>query len=104
MRSFLLPIIVIAITISGCTADDPDAQMMRDAKTILFESCKKTGAELPGATQRQITSFCTCSTEKTLALLGTEGVQYLRKHGDFPELQKGQIKRAGLDCSASMLK
>jgi hypothetical protein len=104
MRSFLLSLFVLGITISGCTAEDPDAQMMRDAKTRLLESCKKTGAGLAGATQRQITSFCTCSTEKTIAILETEGVRYLRDNSDFPDSKKEQIKRAGFSCSASILK
>jgi hypothetical protein len=101
---YLLAIFLLAVFISGCAAQDPDAPMMLDAKKTLFESCKKTGAALPNATDRQITSFCTCSTEKTIAMLGTEGVRDLRKNGDFSDAQKVQIKQVGLNCSASMLK
>jgi hypothetical protein len=104
MKSFLLPIFLLALFVSGCTANDPEAEMMKEAKKTLFEGCKKTGSKLPGMTQRQITSFCTCSTEKTITLLGTEGVRNLRKSGDFSESNKLEIKKITLQCSASMLK
>lgn len=94
----------IVLALSACSAETPDEKMMRDAKTSLFEGCKKTGSAMPGMTQRQVTTFCTCSTGKTLAILGTEGVRALRKNGDFSEDEKTKIKAAGLACSASILK
>lgn len=91
--------LLAALAAAGCSKKGPtDADVLSGSRKILLSSCKQSGAKLPGITPAQLETFCGCTTEKVIGIMGVDGLRGLATRGAPTEDVNEKLRQAGVEC------
>jgi hypothetical protein len=99
MKTIPLALALLAATAAGCSKRGPtDAEVLAGSRKILLSSCKQSGTKLPGITPAQLETFCGCTTEKVIGIMGADGLRGLATRGAPTEDVNQKLRQAGEEC------
>ncbi|MBK7659213.1 MAG: hypothetical protein IPJ28_08700 [Betaproteobacteria bacterium] len=99
MKSLPLALALFATLVAGCSKKGPtDADVLSGSRKILLSSCRQSGAKLPGITPAQLDTFCGCTTEKVIGIMGVDGLRGLATRGAPTEDVNQKLRQAGEEC------
>ena len=103
MKALPFALALLAALAAGCSKKGPtDAEVIAEARKLLHASCKQSGTRLPNITPAELETFCGCTTEKVLGIMGADGLRGLATRGAPTEAVNQKLREAGEACVATI--